>query len=422
MKKAIPLIIGFLSCFLLLAGFLGFALAADTSKVDLTSLKSVSGIVKDAKPVKTSAIMKNYSSRIQSVNQEYLVTLEKVPDYDFHIDIKLPIEVDGIEGANFMPSQLAYVPSSQYDLTYSQNQIKIIYDKDSGKINQVKLIGIKPNSVLVAICIVLGLGVGVGLFYLFGGKKLYIGLDNRYSNSKIQLVMWTFLIISSYVALVLERYYAGPVCSLTYSLTPGIPSNLLILMGFSSGSFVLAKAITTSKKNTGKVMKLSSTKGARFSDLFSNDFENTELADAQMFAWTLVAVVVYIFNSYRMLVCFPISDASLPNVDSTLLDLTGISLSVYLAKKYVTNDKPQITGIDPDQGKPGESINIQGGPFGEDIGALTLGSTKLSTTSWGNISILADIPETMTEGKYTLTVTTKANDSASFDYTVAKGK
>jgi len=116
-----------------------------------------------------------------------------------------------------------------------------------------------PPEGISAYCRVLVLGA-CALFILAlaaavtGGAPLrfIVGADNRYSNSKTQLAVWFWVVLSSYLAAVLFRlWYAG------WDFFGGvnIPQNLLVLSGLSAITYGGAKAITTSKVNAAMAPK-----------------------------------------------------------------------------------------------------------------------------------------------------------------------
>jgi hypothetical protein len=90
--------------------------------------------------------------------------------------------------------------------------------------------------------------------------KFIVGADNRYSNSKTQMAVWFWVMISSYLAVVVFRLlYAG------WDFLGGvsIPQNLLVLSGLSAITYGGAKAITTSKVNAAMAPKTEGTGGAQ---------------------------------------------------------------------------------------------------------------------------------------------------------------
>jgi len=247
----------------------------------------------------------------------------------------------------------------------------------------------------------LAMGAGVvftGLIILLltwgAPSRLLLGQDNRYSNSKCQMALWFFIVISAYVTVFLVRLKSCVVGGI------GIPSNLLLMSGFSAVSFAGAKAITTSKVNNALVMGRSNPKpsaplevapaaavamaavpgasaadpeivavavvarpgviGLRslknlIGDLTSNDglkiddpdggpstvsAPTLDLGDTQMIVITLVAVLAYLVTMYTYLgsTNFGLTaGVNLPDVDNTLLSLFGLGQGAYLSKKAVGN-------------------------------------------------------------------------------------
>jgi hypothetical protein len=76
-----------------------------------------------------------------------------------------------------------------------------------------------------------------------------------------------------------------------------------------------------------------------FGDLFRDDKnpENLSLMKFQMFGWTVIALFIYV---YLFLANLDPNTATLPNVDSSIAMLTGVSQAGYLAGKGVSNVSP----------------------------------------------------------------------------------
>lgn len=249
------------------------------------------------------------------------------------------------------------------------------------------------------------LGSAAGLLILsilalmLAGKKglcnfrlLLIGEDNRYSNSKFQIAIWFFVLITTYLATVLLRWcHAGG----DY-LQVDIPQHLLLLSGLSALTFAGAKAITISKidpKNTqaadnaaknaaaasgaagmaaSEVAKTvaagyvdpekqqaayvaakkakAATEDAKqkaitakrnvdqpnfFRDLLQNDKGQVDFGDFQMLVVTLLAVGVYLLAAFQFLNHIDVLKVvTLPDVDTTILSAFGLGQGAYLTKKY----------------------------------------------------------------------------------------
>src|SRR5580658_4469110 len=69
--------------------------------------------------------------------------------------------------------------------------------------------------------------------------ELVYGQDKRPSSSKLQFLLWTVVVIFSYVAVYSARALKG-----YYFAIDEIPTNLMITMGLSIGTASVAKGIT----------------------------------------------------------------------------------------------------------------------------------------------------------------------------------
>lgn len=168
-------------------------------------------------------------------------------------------------------------------------------------------------------------------------RNLILGVDNRYSNSHFQIVMWFFTLIATYIAVTILR---GKV-SIDFVGGVDIPSNLLLLSGFSALTFATAKGITESKNQEAirqnQTPKQTAAEPHFPTDLFQDDTGLVDMADFQMVVITLLAVAVYTFQVYDFLGTIELhKNVTLPDVDSTILATFGLGHGAYLAKKYVS--------------------------------------------------------------------------------------
>jgi hypothetical protein len=157
-------------------------------------------------------------------------------------------------------------------------------------------------------------------------KKLrlkFIKSDNPFSLSRVQLAVWTVIISCSYIYLQL----CMPVCSNT-----DINKTALILMGISA-------AVTTA----GTIMDKREIQDARdrhqntpsegfFVDILSDD-NGVSIHRFQNVIWTGIAMIIYLNKIYAIK-----TGCALPELDETLLALTGISSATYLAIKSQENN------------------------------------------------------------------------------------
>ena len=216
------------------------------------------------------------------------------------------------------------------------------------------------------------------LFSSFKPTQLIISEDNRYSNSRFQMTLWFFVLITTYIAALWLR-----VCELGWDFTGGVntPQNLLVLSGMSALTYAGAKAITSSKmaapatagQPSPSDQKAPAPEPNFFLDLTHNDGipavpaqdavlgppaapglaptvktpavaakdavpPQFDFGDFQMLIVTLLAAVTYIvlvFNFFGHVEYSKI--VTLPDVDNTILAAFGLGQAAYLTKKAVGN-------------------------------------------------------------------------------------
>lgn len=231
----------------------------------------------------------------------------------------------------------------------------------------------------------------LGILYVIVSKpgsksplKIVIGADGLPSTSKTQFLLWTVVVLFSYVAIVTERMWGGD-----YSAIANIPANVLIALGFSGTTAVAAKAITVSYLNSGQITKASpadsggAAGGAArttaprpggttaagshgFAAILQDDAGYVDLTKVQILAWTLVALSIFLARVFNQL---SVGDVSgLPDIDASLMVLTGLSAGAYLGKKLVTTSTPTITSLAPATAKPGQPVTLTGTNFGSQQG------------------------------------------------------
>lgn len=180
-------------------------------------------------------------------------------------------------------------------------------------------------------------------------RVLFIGQDNRYSNSKCQISLWFGVLITSYIAAVFFRaWYGGG----AFIGNVNIPAHLAEISGLSALTFAVSKGITQSKAAAasaaaaiapaGVVVPTKTAAAAPSfpSDLLKDDSGNFDLGDFQMIVITALAFTVYLVQIYQFLAAIQLRVAvTLPDVDSTLLATFGLGQGAYLTKKAVTDIK-----------------------------------------------------------------------------------
>jgi hypothetical protein len=163
-------------------------------------------------------------------------------------------------------------------------------------------------------------------------RELFVGSDRRLSNSKSQAVFWFFILLTSYLGFTCLRVAKGG-----FDFVGGIsiPSNLLLLSGFSAFTYVGSKAITQAQVNRDPNSKPAAAEGtASLADYVTDDEGNTDFGDFQMSAITLLAGTIFFLQIFNYMGTVYLSrNVEMPDVDPTILSLFGLSQGGYLAKK-----------------------------------------------------------------------------------------
>jgi len=176
-------------------------------------------------------------------------------------------------------------------------------------------------------------------FLLSKGRfvQLIMGEDGRYSNSKFQAVVWFSVVIVMYASTVINRALRLGVGLMSV----GVPPHLLLLSGLSAFTYAAAKGITTTKIQNALAQGIPVQKGGTGSqglleDLTTNDANQLDLGDFQMLVVTLLAVASYAVVAFDALGTLKaVADATLPDVDTTILAAFGLGQGAYLTKKAV---------------------------------------------------------------------------------------
>lgn len=177
-------------------------------------------------------------------------------------------------------------------------------------------------------------------------RWLIVGEDNRYSTSKFQMLLWSWCVLTVYVAAIGLRWVDAGVGA-NDGIT--IPASLLALAGMSTLTFAGAKYITVSRiERSGDAgTKAAPLSGPRFlRDLVNDDSgHRPDIGDTQMLLITVVAVAIYVASANHWLGLLPpTGPAEMPEVDGTLLGALGIGQAAYLAKKHAGDTSPSATG------------------------------------------------------------------------------
>jgi len=197
---------------------------------------------------------------------------------------------------------------------------------------------------------------------------------NRLSLSRLQITLWTIIIISAYMTIALIRSMPNALNALTAQqielctqalledcapqpLNISFPSEVWVVLGISTVSFAGSSLIKINKRQQfwTNITKDDLSKpvvyqapGAKFSDIFYGDDEGNrdsiDLAKVQMFFFTMVLMFAYVVAISTQMLNEELLRASLafdfPVFSSSMATILAISHAGYLAVK-VPNQKVQ---------------------------------------------------------------------------------
>ncbi|MCK9151668.1 hypothetical protein [Methanobacterium alcaliphilum] len=196
---------------------------------------------------------------------------------------------------------------------------------------------------------------------LVSGRIAGILIDerNQMSLSRFQIVVWTGIILSAYLAMALVRIAAN----VPNPLEIGMEWQIWALLGISTVSLVGSPLLLSEKKKkksdpTEKInLKTEVAKGdikivglipvntspdaAEFADIFRGDetatLKNINMAKVQMFFFTIIIALSYGLMIYLMIATNtdPATMDSFPALDDSLVALLAISHAGYLTNKSI---------------------------------------------------------------------------------------
>ena len=239
--------------------------------------------------------------------------------------------------------------------------------------------GAKAGAILIGIGVLLLLYVITALItHQWNPVDLFRGFDGFASTSKLQWFLWLVVILFAYAALWVLRAEQGD-----YSALSTVPVNLLTVLGFSTGTAAAAKGITSGFVQTGKMTKpggLPGEPGKNTGGIFQDDGGAPELAKIQMIGFTIIAIGIFLFTVIHQIAVGNVT-AGLPNIDSSLMVLMGISSGGYLGKKLVTFGTPALYPPHPESGPPGTPVTMRGTNLGSESGSqLLLNGAQVEAT------------------------------------------
>jgi hypothetical protein len=207
----------------------------------------------------------------------------------------------------------------------------------------------------------------LGQWILKDPLGILINDRNLMSLSRLQTALWTIVIFSGFLTIVLQRIHAG-VDKFPDALNVTVDPRVWAVMGISLGSLIGTPMILNSKKDQqpsdkalqsagksldelpseiaqngqGTLYSNPSPRDAAITDIFQGDeignAVNIDVAKLQMFLFTIALVVAYAAQLYASLSAanghLPALNA-MPELSSNAITLLGISHAGYLTSKAV---------------------------------------------------------------------------------------
>jgi hypothetical protein len=168
-----------------------------------------------------------------------------------------------------------------------------------------------------------------------GFRMLFVGVDNRLSNSKVQGMMWLSAIVITWS----WAYYIRLASGMTYDVAMAvvIPENLLALAGISGATAAAAKVVTEKKaENAPVAAAIAKAAAPSAADLTRNSKGETDIGDTQMIAVTALTILAYVANAVAQLEELSLNgEVKLPEPTGALVLMFGGSLGGYLLKKMI---------------------------------------------------------------------------------------
>ncbi len=219
-----------------------------------------------------------------------------------------------------------------------------------------------------------------------------LGNDPATASSQLVFAMWTVTFVFAYVVLYSDRLQHSAIDPLYRS----IPHNILILMGISVATVVIDKTKSSSDRPAVRAARESRTALSLSDALTAPPARTPALTNIQMVTWSFIGVVSYLIVVYATLElhtsCAPIlagTPPCIPDVDTALLVLLGLSQGAYVGGRLVGTDVAGVPVIDHvirADDATSTKLTITGRNFGSRTGELTIAGKAVQST-WTDTQI-----------------------------------
>jgi hypothetical protein len=142
-----------------------------------------------------------------------------------------------------------------------------------------------------------------------------------YSLSRTQILVWTIVISASYLYI---HFVAGGTCG----NETGLNTTALALMGISAATAAAGAAIDSSQSSQPRHQNYPSE--GFFKDILSDD-NGINIHRFQNVLWTVICIGIYLYKVLHTTNC------TMPDLDNTLIALTGLSSATYVTVKIREN-------------------------------------------------------------------------------------
>lgn len=198
------------------------------------------------------------------------------------------------------------------------------------------------------------------------------------SLGRFQFMMWTIVISFAFLSIYLIRVNEG-ITTFDEGL---LPTRLLELMGISVFVPVIGNVVSRYKHAKALLQEMPLKDNVPpFSTMLLEGNKPT-LARYQMFLWTLIGVALYLLiffsNVSQTLESGSLQNLTVPDIDSMLVVLMGLSQSGYLGSKLVARGQVAINKIEVTTIKNKEYVSIFGMNFGEKKGSVWCDNQPIS--------------------------------------------
>ena len=191
---------------------------------------------------------------------------------------------------------------------------------------------------LIALAVIVA--VTLWLHFLMKGRgpagdrglwTLIIGKDKRVSTSKLQIVLWTYVVVFAIVSILAND-------AVDAFTAEDFNAEYLILLGSPAAAALLAKTFVVNKLANGTLTKTPAANDPGFLEGFaqviSEDDGSADLFDFQYFLFTVAAITYFLWDF------LPSPENGLPDIPDALVALTGVSAAGYVSKKGLERDTP----------------------------------------------------------------------------------